>query len=66
MGEIPEHIKINEGGDLDYDGEGMELGAGEEEKDEDLEIDLVSIKTKVLTILFIDLRALINCNILNR
>jgi hypothetical protein len=41
LGEIPEHIKINEGGDLDYEGEGMEFG-GEEEKEEDLDVDLVS------------------------
>jgi hypothetical protein len=42
LGEIPEHIKINEGGDIEYEGEGMEMG-GEEEKEEELDIDVVSI-----------------------
>ena len=42
LGEIPEHIKINEG-DFGFEEDGFEYVEGEEEKDGDLDIDLVII-----------------------
>ena len=41
LGEIPEHVKINEG-DYDFDDEGFEMGGNEEEKEED-DIDIDNI-----------------------
>ena len=41
LGEIPEHIKINEG-DFDFEDDGMYVGADEEEKEED-DLDIETI-----------------------
>ena len=52
LGEIPEHVKINEG-DFDFDQEGEYVGEEEKEED-DFDVDTVKIN---LTYLHIDLRA---------
>lgn len=43
LGEIPEHIKINEG-DFDFEDDGFAVGDEEEKEEEDLDIDNVRIK----------------------
>ena len=55
LGEIPEHVKINEG---DYDFEDDGFGGGEEDKEEDdLDIDIVSCFDELSNIVPIDLKA---------
>lgn len=47
LGEIPEHVKINEG-NLDFDEDGYNYGDDdEEEKEEDINIDTVSLCLKM-------------------
>lgn len=41
LGEIPEHVKINEG-DYEFEGDGGEYGEEEEKEEDDLDIDNVS------------------------
>jgi hypothetical protein len=40
LGEIPEHIKINEG-DFDLEEEGMYVGDEEEKEEDDLDIETI-------------------------
>ena len=41
LGEIPEHIKINEG-DFDFEGDGFDyVGAEEEKEEEDIDIETI-------------------------
>lgn len=48
LGEIPEHVKINEG-NLDFDEDGFNYGDDdEEEKEEDINIDTVSLSIMMI------------------
>lgn len=55
LGEIPEHIKINEG-DFEFDDDGFAMGDEEEKEEDDLDIDNVRISFLYL-IINVDLRA---------
>lgn len=58
LGEIPEHIKINEG-DFGFEEDGFQYVEGEEEKEEE-DLDIDTVKNHYNNHMFIDLKKEIN------
>ncbi len=54
LGEIPEHVKINEGGFDDFEDDGMMYDGEEEKEEDDLDIDNVSCSFVMDGVLWFD------------